>query len=427
MLLVSVVGAVPATGNTLGTGLVISQVYGGGGNAGATYTHDFVEVFNPTGAAISLTGLSVQYTSAAGTGSFGGATNLITPLSGSLGAGRYLLVQEASQAAVGSPLPTPDVTDATPIAMAAGAGKVALVNSSSSLGCNGSSTPCSGAQTALIIDLVGYGNANYFEGSGPTGTLLTSTSAAFRNNDGCTDSDNNAADFTAATPPAPRNTASPVKACNALTLSIDDVSHPEGNAATTQYDFTVSLSAPAPPGGVTFDIETADDSATLADNDYNQNSLTGQTIPATQSTYSFSVDAIGDTNVEPDERFFVNVTNVTGFGVTVAKGQGVGTIVNDDCGVPYTPIHDIQGNGLSTPIPGTVATEGIVVGDFEGPISSGLQGVYIQDPAADADPATSEGIFVFTGNTDNGLSAGDRVRVGGYARERFNQTTINGS
>ena len=65
-----------------------------------------------------------------------------------------------------------------------------------------------------------------------------------------------------------------------------------------------------------------------------------------------------------------------------------------------------------------------MVGDFEG--STGQQGFYLQDLTGDADPGTSDGIFVFTGST-NLVSAGQLVRVTGYARERFNQTTINGS
>ena len=134
----------------------------------------------------------------------------------------------------------------------------------------------------------------------------------------------------------------------------------------------------------------------------------------------------GDTTTEPDETFFVNVTNVTGADVT--DGQGQGTIVNDDvCGLPFTPIYQIQGSGLTAAITGNVSTQGVVVGDFEGPTSSGLQGFYIQDPTGDANAATSDGIFVFTGNTNNNVSAGQLVRVTGFARERFNQTTINGS
>ena len=188
--------------------------------------------------------------------------------------------------------------------------------------------------------------------------------------------------------------------------------------------FTVSLSAPAGAGGVTFDIATADNTAT-SPSDFTTKVLTGQTIPAGGSTYTFDVLVNGDTTTEPDEAFFVNVTNVTG--ATVGDGQGQGTIVNDDvdfCALTYTPIYQIQGNGASTPIPGTVTTKGIVVGDFEG--STGLQGFYLQDASGDGDSTTSDGIFVYTGSADT-VSAGQLVRVTGYARERFNQTALNGT
>ena len=128
---------------------------------------------------------------------------------------------------------------------------------------------------------------------------------------------------------------------------------------------------------------------------------------------------------EPDEAFFVNFDNVTG--ATVTDGQGQGTIVNDDidfCTLSYTPIYAIQGSGLSTPIPGIVTTKGVVVGDFEG--TAAASGFYIQDLTGDGDPATSNGIFVYTGSS-NLVSVGQVVRVTGFARERFDQTTINGS
>ena len=80
--------------------------------------------------------------------------------------------------------------------MAAGAGKVALANTTASLGCNGSAgQPCNAGQLAQIIDFVGYGNANFFEGAGAAPTL-TSTTAALRGAQGCTETDNNSTDFT---------------------------------------------------------------------------------------------------------------------------------------------------------------------------------------------------------------------------------------
>ena len=133
-------------------------------------------------------------------------------------------------------------------------------------------------------------------------------------------------------------------------LSVNDVSHAEGNAGSTTYSFTVSLSSPAPAGGVTFDIATADNSATVADNDYVASSLTGQTIPAGQSSYSFDVTVNGDLTFEPDQSFFVNITNVSG--ANVADGQGVGTLSNDDVGPPATLALN-GGDGQTT----TVATD----------------------------------------------------------------------
>jgi len=408
------------------TDIVVSQVYGGGGNVGAPYTNDFIELFNRGSSTVSLTGWSVQYASATGTGNFG--ANPVALLSGSLAPEQHYLVQQSSGGVNGIPLPTPDVTGT--VNMSATGGKVIVANTTTGLGCNGGSTPCSAAQLALIVDLVGYDGANFFEGA-PT-AALSNTTAALRNSNGCAETDNNAADFTVSAP-SPRNTASPLNPCStAVNLSINDVSANEADSGTTSFDFTVSLSAPAEAGGVTFDIATADgtaqdDNPATEDNDYIAQSLTGQTIPADSSgPYTFTVTVNGDTTAEPNESFFVNVTNVTG--ATVVDGQGQGTIINDDttCGLTYTPIHTIQGSGLSTPIPGTVTTQGVVVGDFEG--STGLQGFYLQDADAnaDADPQTSEGIFVFTGSA-NTVNAGDTVRVTGFARERFNQTTLNGT
>ncbi|NCC77560.1 MAG: hypothetical protein EOM08_14145, partial [Clostridia bacterium] len=110
-------------------------------------------------------------------------------------------------------------------------------------------------------------------------------------------------------------------------ISIDDVSITEGNSGTTTMAFTVSLSSPAPVGGVTFDIATADNTAT-AGSDYVVKSLTSQTIPEGSSTYTFDVTINGDTVIEGNETFFVNLTNV--IGATVSDGQGQGTITNDD-------------------------------------------------------------------------------------------------
>lgn len=114
-------------------------------------------------------------------------------------------------------------------------------------------------------------------------------------------------------------------------LTINDVTANEGNAGTTNFVFTVSLSAPAGPGGVTFDIATAAGAA-AAGVDFVGSNLTSQTIPAGSSTYTFTVLVNGDTTFESTETFFVNVTSV--LNAVVVDGQGVGTIVNDDVAAP---------------------------------------------------------------------------------------------
>lgn len=94
-----------------------------------------------------------------------------------------------------------------------------------------------------------------------------------------------------------------------------------------------------------------------------------------------------------------------------------------DCDAGYTAIPAIQGNGPSAAITGTVTTQGIVVGDFEG-ASPTLRGFYLQDLVGDADAATSDGIFVFNGNNDT-VELGDVVRVTGTAGEFQGQTQVS--
>ena len=118
---VAVLVALTGAGNALAAGdVVISQVYGGGGNSGATLTNDYIELRNRTLTAVSLTGWSVQYAASTGT------SWQKTSLSGSIAPGGYYLVQQAAGTGGTTPLPTPDATGT--IAMSASSGKVALVS-----------------------------------------------------------------------------------------------------------------------------------------------------------------------------------------------------------------------------------------------------------------------------------------------------------
>ncbi|MBP0452617.1 lamin tail domain-containing protein [Kitasatospora sp. RG8] len=193
----AVVGALlalpAATAQAVSPDIVISQVYGGGGNSGAPYANDFIELYNRGTAPVSVTGWTVQYASA------GGSSWSRTTLSGTIAPGKYYLVQEAAGAGAGAALPTPDATGT--LALSATSGKVALVTNGTALTCT------SGCATQPgVRDFVGYGSsASSAEGS-PTGNLSNST-AALRAGGGATDTDGNAADF-AVTAPAPRNSSS---------------------------------------------------------------------------------------------------------------------------------------------------------------------------------------------------------------------------
>ena len=172
--------AVP-TAESASPDIVVSQVYPGGGNAGATYTNDFVELFNRGSTAVDVSGWTIQYASAAAT------TWQATALAGSIAPGRHFLVQLASAGAVGSALPSPDATGTTNLAVSGG--KVAVVRAASPLTCGASPGSCSAVTS--VADLIGYGSAADYEGSAAA-PALDSTTAAVRGNNGCDDTDANA-------------------------------------------------------------------------------------------------------------------------------------------------------------------------------------------------------------------------------------------
>ena len=198
--------------------VVISQVYGGGGNSGATFTHDFIELFNRGTSTISLAGWSVQYLAANGSGTWA-----VTPLAGSIAPGTYYLIREAQGTGGTTPLPAPDAIGS--IAMGSGAGKVALQDSATAI-----VGACPSGPTADLVGYGGSGNVNCFEGVGPV-SALTNTTAALRKRGGCFDSNNNNVDFTAGSP-TPRNSASPIRACTFVPAEIHEI---QGTGATTPY------------------------------------------------------------------------------------------------------------------------------------------------------------------------------------------------
>ena len=191
-------------------------MYGGGGNTGATYTNDFIELYNPTGSAISVEGMSVQWRSATGTAAATG----VTPLSGSVPAGKHYLVQQSAGAGGTTPLPTPNATGT--IAMGASNGTAMLVNGTTAI------NPGTGifAGNAAVLDLVGVAS-NVYEGA--VGPGMSNTTSVSRNAAG-TDTDSNAADF-AAGAASPENSG-PVAPTALEATSPGDKSGQVGSAIT---------------------------------------------------------------------------------------------------------------------------------------------------------------------------------------------------
>lgn len=200
--------------------VVISQVYGGGGNSGAELKNDFIELYNPTDEAIDLTGWKVRYASASGTFS---DTDFFTSLTGTIPAKGYYLIQQAAGGGGTKDLPSPDLSGS--LAMGGSNGKVDLLDDSNQR-----------------IDLVGFGTATNAEGS-PTGALSSSTAAIRKASAGEPadsrghDTDDNSADFTVGSPD-PRNSSygSTPSTASAVTASPSPNAWPIGTA--------ISLSSP---------------------------------------------------------------------------------------------------------------------------------------------------------------------------------------
>jgi hypothetical protein len=178
----------------------ISQVYGGGGSGTAAYVNDYVELFNSSGAAINISGWTLEYGSA--TGNWGSsALNIFTfPANSSIGACSYVLVA-LSGGGGGAPLPvTADYTGT--LTLSGTAGKVALFSTAT-----GNANVACGAEAGPIVDKVAYGTANCAETAAVP--ALTALTGAVRKVGGLTDTDNNSTDFTVESSFTPHNSQSP--------------------------------------------------------------------------------------------------------------------------------------------------------------------------------------------------------------------------
>jgi hypothetical protein len=268
MLALVVVLLIAPVARSASSDLVISQVFAGGGNSGAPYTNDFVELFNRGGTSVDLATWSLQYASGAAT------TWQVTPLSGSVPPGGRYLVQLASAAAVGAALPTPDASGTSNLAVSGG--KVALVRTAAALACGAAAGSCSA--DPAVADLIGYGSATDYEGGGPA-PAISNTTAALRAGDGCTDTDANSSDFSAQ-PPLPHNSTTAAAPC---------------------------VAQPPPAGGVSANAGVDIDIQPLL------------SIALEHPTISFGQGVAGETPAPVSERVTVASNRATGYALTVHR------------------------------------------------------------------------------------------------------------
>ncbi|HEX4156023.1 MAG TPA: Ig-like domain repeat protein [Acidobacteriaceae bacterium] len=351
------------------TGLVISQMYGGGGNSGAPYTYDYLELYNPTSAPIGLNGLSYQYASSSGT-----SWNSVILPNVSVAPGHYFLIQGAAGSGSPGNLPvTPDFVVTSGPNFSATTGKIALVQGTASL--TGS------CPTVNVIDFLGYGTANCFQGSGDA-PAPSNTTADIRS--GFTG--NNAADF-AVGAPNPHNSS---YGGNSSGLSGSGLATPSTVSSGDPVLLTVTVTPSTNP--VSTGIAVVADLSAIGGSSAQPFYDDGTHGDATAGDNVFSLSTTA--TVSKSGGVLLPVT------VTDAESDGTTANISLTVNVPVVtlPIHTIQGSKSLTatsvsPYAGqTVTTQGVVTG-------IGSAGYFIQsrDVDADSDPTTPEGIYVYTG------------------------------
>ncbi|HEX6919548.1 MAG TPA: ExeM/NucH family extracellular endonuclease, partial [Actinomycetes bacterium] len=180
-------------------------------------------------------------------------------------------------------------------------------------------------------------------------------------------------------------------------------------------DVTVTFSEPVDVTGDWFSLD-CDKSGT------NTATVTGGPTSFTLDPAADFVD--GDTCTLTVHAAGVSDQDVNDPPDTMAADYVTSFVAGDVCAAAYTPAYQIQGSGDTAAITGTVTTQGVVVGDYEGP-SPALRGFFLQDATGDGNAATSDGLFVFEGSNADTVNLGDIVRVTGTAGENQGQTQVS--
>ena len=309
----------PAPGTST---VVISQVYGGGGNTGATLHNDFVELYNRGGAAVNITGWSLQYASSTG------VSWQKQPLAGSVAPGEYYLIGLGAGTGGGDPLPPANVNGS--INLSATTGKVALVDNFVAL--QGSCPKLS----PHVKDLVGYGSANCREGSA-TAAGANNTTALLRKNGGLTDTDQNGSDFATISPPTPRQTAPIVEIGPYVLSTVPDFDDPIApRDATIQVIFTEPVDVVDPWFSISCASTGVHDSFTQAGGgQFHHITPNINFLPGEQCTVTVFKDQVHDQDLADAGPFDDVMTADYSWTFTVATGDAP----------PYPPaVHLTMGN-----------------------------------------------------------------------------------
>ncbi len=388
--------------------IVMSQIYGGGGNSGAQYKNDFVELHNNTAQSITLFGWSVQYASA--TGPF---TNIATIPTATIPSGGYYLIQQAG-GATGANLPTADATGI--LNFSATNGKVALV---------AGITGVSGSTSTLLSDFVGFGTANDFETA--AAAAGSNTTSLLRLSQGTADTNNNGADFITGTP-APRNSSTTpfnpvVDGSGSVALVNATPASPLINqpvfAANTAQSVSINIAgtlATSTIAQVSITVPIEFGAPLLANVSASGTGLNGASPSVSGQTITLNRAAITTTNnvvvtisglTTPDTSAALSLDGNYSFTVSTASSSGSLTAISPASTayvvIPIANIRDQDANGVPLDLNKKVAIQGICT--EENFNASTQTSGYIQ--------SSSGGMNIFSGSVASPLVRGNDYIVFG--------------
>jgi hypothetical protein len=388
--------------------IVMSQIYGGGGNSGAQYKNDFVELHNNTAQSITLFGWSVQYASSAGA-----FTNIATIPTATIPSGGYYLIQ-LSGGATGADLPTPDATGA--LSLSATNGKVALV---------AGITGVSGSTSTLLSDFVGFGTANDFETA--AAAAGSNSTSLLRLSQGTADTNNNGADFITGTP-APRNSSTTpfnpvVDGSGSVALLNVTPASPLINqpvfAANTAQSVSINIGGTLPTSTiaqVSITVPNEFGAPLLANVSASGPGLNAASLSVTGQTITLNGVAITTTNnvvvtisglTTPDTSATLTIDGNYSFTVSTAASSGALTAISPASTayvvIPIANIRDQDANGVPLDLNKKVAIQGICTEEnFNSPTQTSG---YIQ--------SASGGMNIFSGSVASPLVRGNDYIVFG--------------